>query len=493
MVDRLEVEIAEWRAFVERSPAVDAQDVEDLENHLRDQIADLDAAGLTADEAFLIAVKRIGNLDEVAREFAREHSGRLWKQLVLSGDDDGTRPANGMATAVGFAVAAAATVQFARLAAGFPGEEAWWLARNAALLVLPFLAAYFGVRRGLTARQWTLAGVPVVLAAAVINLYPSNPESATGVLAATHLAVVLWFVVAYPYMGGIVRSHEARMDFVRFTGEWSIYYVLIALGGGVLMGLTTAILAPAGVDAERVIEVVAPLGAAGGVIVAAWLVESKQRVVENMAPVLTMVFTPLFAVMLIVAAVVYAATGLGGAFDRELLAVFDLMMVLVLGLVLYGDLRPRTVPGAWVDGPHPARRGHRRAHARPDGARRDGRAHPRPRVHPEPDGRPRAQPPPRREPRRSRLAVGPVPPRPQHLPPARAVADRATCPSSPCGRPWSCSSSRRSSPSPEDASTCGDGVWGRGDLDVTHALWCYVPHSSRYEGREEPAWRSRRS
>ena len=53
---------------------------------------------------------------------------------------------------------------------------------------------------------------------------------------------------------------------------------------------------------------------------AAWLVESKQRVVENMAPVLTMLFTPLFAVMLAGAAVVYAVTGFGGAFDRELSA-----------------------------------------------------------------------------------------------------------------------------------------------------------------------------
>jgi hypothetical protein len=43
------------------------------------------------------------------------------------------------------------------------------------------------------------------------------------------------------------------------------------------------------------------------VIVAAWLVESKQRVVENMAPVLTMIFTPLFAVMLTAAVVSYAA------------------------------------------------------------------------------------------------------------------------------------------------------------------------------------------
>jgi hypothetical protein len=140
------------------------------------------------------------------------------------------------------------------------------------------------------------------------------------------------------------------MDFVRFTGEWFIYYVLIALGGGVLMGLTAGILEPAGVDVDAVAAWVVPSGAAGAVIVAAWLVESKQRVVENMAPVLTMLFTPLFAVMLACAAVVYLVTGLGGAFDRDLLSIFDALLVVVLALVLYGlsAREPSSTPG-WTD------------------------------------------------------------------------------------------------------------------------------------------------
>ena len=140
------------------------------------------------------------------------------------------------------------------------------------------------------------------------------------------------------------------MDFVRFTGEWFIYYVLIALGGGVLMALTAGIFEPTGVNVDRIAEWVLPSGAAGAVIVAAWLVESKQRVVENMAPVLTMLFTPLFAVMLAGAAVVYAVTGLGGAFDRELLSTFDALLLVVLGLVLYGMSArdPSTSPN-WMD------------------------------------------------------------------------------------------------------------------------------------------------
>ena len=350
-MERVESQIAEWRAYVARAPGVNGHDVDELEDHLRHQIAELNAAGLTADEAFLVAVKRMGDLDGLSREFAREHSGRLWKQLILRGDDEPARTSGGWLETLVFAVAGAVVVQVARLAADFPDEEPSWLFRNSTLFVLPFLAGYFARRRQLDTRRWVLSAAPFVLAALVINLYPYDADSATEALVALHLPVVLWFAVAYPYMGGTVRSHERRMDFVRFTGEWFIYYVLIALGGGVLMALTGLILEPTGVNVERIVEWVLPSGAAGAVIVAAWLVESKQRVVENMAPVLTMLFTPLFAVMLAGAAVVYAVTGLGEAFDRELLSVFDALLLVVLALVLYGmSARDPSTSPDWMDG-----------------------------------------------------------------------------------------------------------------------------------------------
>jgi hypothetical protein len=349
-MESVESQIAEWRAYVENAPGVNGHDVDELEDHLRHQIAELNAAGLTADEGFLVAVKRMGAVEGLSREFAREHSGRLWKQLVLNGGDEAERASSGWFETIVFALAAAVVVQIARLAAEAPDEEPTWLLRNAGLFVLPFLAGYFARRRQLDARRWVQTGVPFVLAALVVNIYPYDADSATETLVALHLPVVLWFVVAYPYMGGTIRSHERRMDFVRFTGEWFIYYVLIALGGGVLTGLTAAILEPTGVDVDRVAAWVLPSGAAGAVIVAAWLVESKQRVVENMAPVLTMLFTPLFAVMLAVAVVVYAVTGIGDAFDRDLVSVFDALLLVVLGLVLYGmSARDPSTSPEWMD------------------------------------------------------------------------------------------------------------------------------------------------
>ncbi len=57
----VESQIAEWRAYVASAPGVNGRDVDELEDHLRHQIAELNAAGLTDDEAFLVAVKRMGD------------------------------------------------------------------------------------------------------------------------------------------------------------------------------------------------------------------------------------------------------------------------------------------------------------------------------------------------------------------------------------------------------------------------------------------------
>ncbi|MDH3250666.1 MAG: permease prefix domain 1-containing protein [Acidimicrobiia bacterium] len=332
----VESQIAEWRRYVSAAPAVDGRDVDELEDHLRHQILELGEAGLSEEEAFLVAVKRLGDIDALSREFAREHSSRLWKQLVLRGEPTDAPGDHRWVMPIGLAVASAVAIQMGLRIGGFPNEPSAWIVRNLAFFVLPFLAAYFAVGRRLEIRGLLVTAAPFVGSAILVNLYPIETSSAIDVLVALHLPVLLWFGVAYPYTGGRLGSQDGRMDFVRFTGEWFIYFVLIALGGGVLMALTGLILEPIDPDlGELVIEWMLPSGAAGAVIVAAWLVESKQQVVENMAPVLTMIFSPLFAVMLTVAAVTYAVTGVAGDFDRELLGLFDLLLVVVLGLVLY--------------------------------------------------------------------------------------------------------------------------------------------------------------
>lgn len=331
----LETQIGAWRAAVLRGRAVDDADADELEGHLREQIFDLETAGLSGDEAFLIAVRRLGEVDQITAEFAREHSDRLWKQLAMSRPDDvRSRP---MVTMLAFAAVTAVLIQVARLLSGMPGTTEAWFIRDASLFVLPVLAGYFAVQRRMPLSRMLVLGLIVAALALAVNLFPFVSGASTELLVAIHLPVAMWFVVGVAYVGGDIRSSARRMDFIRFTGEWAIYYALIALGGAVLIGLTVAVLTPIAPEAVgEVINWVLPSGAAGAVVVAAWLVEAKKSVIENLAPVLTAIFTPLFAVMLLVAAVAYAVAGIGRDFDRDLLTVFDMLLLVVLGLVVYG-------------------------------------------------------------------------------------------------------------------------------------------------------------
>ncbi|MFD1811896.1 permease prefix domain 1-containing protein [Rhodococcus gannanensis] len=331
----LESQIGRWRGYVERHRVISTADVDEMEDHLRGRISDLVASGLADDEAFLVAVKRMGSVDAISREFAREHSERLWKQLVLVPSEQGERtraPRRELGVVLALAVCAGAVLEVALRS----GLDDGAFARNAAVLVLPFLTGYFAWKRRVTAGVAAALVVPFAVVALALNLFPFESAGATEIIAAIHAPVVLWFAVGFAYVGGDWRSHRRRMDFIRFTGEWVVYLTLLALGGGVLLGLTIGAFTALGTDMEWVIEDwVLPFCVPGAVIVAAWLVEAKQGVVENIAPVLTRVFTPITIVMLLVLLVAFAVDGDLVDVDRTLLILMDLILVVVLGLLLY--------------------------------------------------------------------------------------------------------------------------------------------------------------
>ena len=346
----LEEQIAQWRGYVQRRRAIHGADVEELESHLRDQVAALTDGGLAGDEAFLVAVKRMGSIDAISREFAREHSERLWKQLVIAPDavaGPAAATRGEMALVLALAIAAAMAIKGpAAFNIPLSGHEPFY-ARNLSLFVFPVLTTYFAWKRRISLATGVWLAIPFAAAAIFANVFPFRNGSDTGTLAVLHLPIALWLVVGIAYVGGRWFQNDRRMDFVRFSGELCIYYVLIALGGGVLTGLTVMMFNAIGVDAEWVAqEWLIPCGAMGAVIIGSWLVEAKQSVIENMAPVLTRLFTPLFTIVLLVFLAAMVWTGNPIDVEREVLIGFDLLLVVVVGLVLYAASArdPQTPP-----------------------------------------------------------------------------------------------------------------------------------------------------
>jgi hypothetical protein len=338
--DGLEAQFGQWRQYVQRRQELQRSDAEELEDHLRGSVDELIDVGLQADEAFLVAVKRMGSLDEVSREFAREHSERLWKQLMLTGGNGSPvadrRSRRELLVMIGCAAGAAASVKVPELFGLKFEEDSAFYGPSFSLFALPWLAAFLAWRRQATPRLIGVLLALFALGAVAANVYPLEESSQSVVVTALHLPIALWLVVGLAYAADDVGSSRRRMDFIRFTGEWFVYFVLIGLGGGVLIAFTLGTFEAIGISAEDFVsQWLLPCGMVAAVVVAGWLVEAKQSVVENIAPVLTRLFTPLFTAVMLVFLAAIGWTSNGIRVEREALILFNLLLVVVLGLLLY--------------------------------------------------------------------------------------------------------------------------------------------------------------
>src|SRR5947207_4100491 len=297
----------------------------------------------------------MGSLDALSREFARAHSERLWKQLVIgpgAADESAHTGHTEMLVVLGLAVAAALAIKVPALfGLQIDGGDQPFYFRNAGLFVLPLLTVYFIWKRGSGVAGALWLALPFAAVAVFANIFPFRANSDTGRLTILHLPIALWLAVGFAYVRNRWFADGGRMNFVRFSGELAIYYVLIALGGGVFIAFTVMLFAAIGMKADWFVGGwLIPCGAAGAVIIGSWLVEAKQSVIENMAPVLTRLFTPLFTILLLVFLATMAWTGSPINVKREVLIGFDLLLAVVVGLVLYAaSARDPQAPPSFFD------------------------------------------------------------------------------------------------------------------------------------------------
>lgn len=332
-------QLALWREHMAKRAGVTEAEVDELEDHLLAEVDELTKSGLSDDEAFLVAVKRMGSQNDIAREFARENSQRLWKQLVL--DDPAALPRErgdrtGWVPVVVFGLLAALFVKIPYFFGLTIDENPEFYLRNVSLLGIAGVAAYllWRHRASLAYILATVAGFAVVAVAA--NLWTLDADGDALPMTALHVPIAVWVVVGLAYALARWRSTEGRMDYVRFTGEFLIYLVLIQTASTILLVLIGVVPTLVGIDTEYFLtQWVIPCGAAAAVIVAGWLVEAKQAIVENMAPVLARIFTPLFTVAFLGLLTVVLVSGEIGDLDRDLLIACDGILVVAVGLILY--------------------------------------------------------------------------------------------------------------------------------------------------------------
>jgi hypothetical protein len=74
----LKAAIRRWRESLGQSPEFRAEDIDELESHVQDSSSELQGRGLSAEEAFVIATRRVGSGTALATEFGRVNGQALW-------------------------------------------------------------------------------------------------------------------------------------------------------------------------------------------------------------------------------------------------------------------------------------------------------------------------------------------------------------------------------------------------------------------------------
>lgn len=77
----LENAIAGWKRRLAATGSCTGDSLAELESHLRDSHASLAARGLSSEESFLIAARRLGDAGSLQAEYAKEHS--IWRDRLL--------------------------------------------------------------------------------------------------------------------------------------------------------------------------------------------------------------------------------------------------------------------------------------------------------------------------------------------------------------------------------------------------------------------------
>lgn len=79
----LNEQIAKWRSGLAESEKCSKADIDELESHLREEIDNLTPAGLSQQEAFVVAKGRLGDTASLENEFAKVNGGYMFRNRVF--------------------------------------------------------------------------------------------------------------------------------------------------------------------------------------------------------------------------------------------------------------------------------------------------------------------------------------------------------------------------------------------------------------------------
>jgi hypothetical protein len=208
--------------------------------------------------------------------------------------------------------------------------------RNCALILLCSLISYFIWKQSIPLKKWLLPTGVVLLAALYINMLPDILNSSSINLAFIHLPLFLWSVLGYTFLGKDVFNNHKRIQFLRYNGDLVVMLSLILFSSILFTAITINLFTLIGMKIENFyLQYIAIWGIATFPMIGTYLVETNPQLINKVSPVIAKIFTPLVFLNLFIYLVAVIYTGKYPTQDRNLLLVFNALLIGVMALILF--------------------------------------------------------------------------------------------------------------------------------------------------------------
>lgn len=215
-------------------------------------------------------------------------------------------------------------------------NEERFFSKNIAFIVFPFLSFYFISTQKLILNKFLFPALAILISVCYINLLPYNNKSNSILLAQIHLPLFLWAVLGYTFLGNTFSDIQKRIDFLKFNGDLVVICAIMFLSGMLFSIMTLGLFELIGLKiAQFYFQHIAIWGAAAIPIVGTYLIQSNPQLISKVSPIIAKIFSPLVFLNLFIylCAVIY--TGKYPYNDRNLLLVFNALLIGVLALILF--------------------------------------------------------------------------------------------------------------------------------------------------------------
>jgi hypothetical protein len=214
-------------------------------------------------------------------------------------------------------------------------EELFYM-RHISFLVFPSLSAYFAWKNRLSTGKTVLIAGATLASLLFINFLPGSGKSDTFLLSCLHLAVLLWSITGFAFVGDQPQSDDKRLGYLRYNGDLAVMTALLLIAGGILTGVTIGLFSLIGLSIEvfyRDYIIACCLPAAP--ILGTWLIRTNPQLVGKVSPVIARLFSPLVLAMLVAYLIAIVYSGKDPYNDRDSLLLFNALLIGVMAIIFF--------------------------------------------------------------------------------------------------------------------------------------------------------------